>query len=91
MYKDNQYSHASEIAEQMIWKIIEARRKYKGLTIEKLGSMVGLDQSNYSRYKNGHVSVPLKVILSICGALELNPYLIPKELDKNDKNFIHFN
>ena len=91
MSKDNKYSHASIMAEQMIWKFIEARRQDKGLSIEQLGSMVGLSKGNYSRYKNGHVQVPLRVILSICGALELRPFLVPAENDDSEYERIFFN
>lgn len=33
----------------------------------------------------------LENFLKICGALEIRPYLIPKEDDSNQMNYMHFN
>lgn len=35
--------------------------------------------------------MPLNMYLEICGALELNPYLIPKEIDTIKKQTMFFN
>lgn len=51
-----------------------------------LSKKSGVSQSLLSDYWSGKVDLSLINYYRICGALELRPYLIPKDLDRN-KNF----
>lgn len=50
---------------------IEGQMAYKGLRQEDLGPLVGVDQSNISRYLRGKMSLPTSVGNSLYKALEL--------------------
>jgi transcriptional regulator with XRE-family HTH domain len=56
-----------------------------------LANKSGLSQSLLSDYWTGKVDMSLINYYRICGALELRPYLIPKELDKNNIRNVDFN
>jgi predicted transcriptional regulator len=56
-----------------------------------LANKSGVSQSLLSDYWTGKVDMSLLNYYRICGALELRPYLIPKEIDKNDINNYDFN
>ena len=44
----------------------------------------------YDNFKKKN-KISLLNFFKICAALDLNPYLVPKEMDENDKDYIHFN
>lgn len=71
-------------------KYIRGRMKEKKVTLKKLSETIGLNASTLNRnFKDrtmSHIT-----FLKICGVLEINPYLIPKEANNDYMNRINFN
>ena len=53
---------------------IKVSRGLKGLTLQKVADMVGVDRSTIQRYETGGiVLIKMPVLESICKALDVNP------------------
>ena len=72
-------------------KFLLERRDDIGISHYEIAKRTGLPQSTVDRSLSGEVIPSVVIYYQILGALELNPYLIPKEIDRNKKNRIFFN
>ena len=87
-------SHQNAAAEG--WKILRSfivqRQKELDVTDYRLAKLTGLQQSTISRYMSGQSEPGIVNFLAILGALNLRPYIVPSELDKDQEfNRIFFN
>lgn len=85
------YDNSANVGSDMIFKFIKERMKDKKITQKRLSELIGVNESTLIRNFKKETEMLLSTYLKICGALELNPYLIPKEMDKNDFERIFFN
>jgi len=85
------YKNSSEVAQDFILSYFKDRMKEKKISQEKLAEILDVGVTTLWRYFNKKTPMPLNVYLEICGALELRPYLIPAEMDKNDIQRMFFN
>lgn len=69
MAKSYDYEH---IVENLGQKLREIRKK-KGMTLRSVSDLIGMEESNYSRFELNSASTnpTLKTILSICNALDI--------------------
>lgn len=88
--KEN-YNMASHEAEKMIRKYIEDRMAEKGITRYRLQKMTDLNRTTIARWLDGETSITMGNFLKILGVLEIRPYLIPAEMDKNEMVRMFFN
>ena len=51
---------------------IKEVRKAKGITQAKLASIIGMEQTQYSRYERGENKIKVNVLIDICKALEVS-------------------
>ncbi|CAL67368.1 helix-turn-helix domain-containing protein [Christiangramia forsetii] len=85
------FDKSSDVATDMIFKFIKDRMKEKQITQFELAEMIGINESTLIRNFKKETAMPLATYLKICGALELRPYLIPAEADKNYMQRMFFN
>ena len=53
-------------------KRIKEVRKEKGLTQAKLSKIIGMEQTQYSRYERGENEIKVNVLIDICKALNVS-------------------
>ncbi len=85
------YKNSSDMGYDLILSFLSDRMEEKQITKYRLSKLTEIPESTISRYFSKKVSMSLTNFLKICGALEIRPYLIPKEDDSNKLNFINFN
>lgn len=85
------YKQASEMGQDLIFKYLKDRMKEKKVTQNKLSEIINVSVTTLIRYFKKETPMPLGVYLEICGALDLNPYLIPKESDNREMHRMFFN
>lgn len=77
------YNMASQEAEKMIRKFIQERMEEKEISQYKLAQLTDLAESTLSRWMKGESNISLINFLKVLGALEIRPYFVPSEMDKN--------
>lgn len=80
------YNYSSEVGRDLIFKFIKERMKEKKITQKALAQMIDVNQSTLVRNFNKETEMLLTTFLKICGALDINPYLVPKEVDEIPKS-----
>jgi transcriptional regulator with XRE-family HTH domain len=85
------YKLASEMGHNLIMAYLKKRMKEKKVTQNKLAEILNVSVTTLIRYFKKETQMPLGVYLEICGALELRPYLIPKESDNTEMQRMFFN
>ncbi len=78
---------------------IKEVRKEKGITQEKIANMIGMNQTQYSRYERGENEIKVNVLIDICKALKVSAdYILeltddptPRTPSKHIKNNIEIN
>jgi len=74
-----------------IFSFIKERMKEKNISQLKLSELIDLNESTLIRNFKGETEMLLITYLKICGALEINPYMIPKENDNSEFHRMFFN
>jgi transcriptional regulator with XRE-family HTH domain len=85
------YNMSSDFGKQLIFDFIKERMKDKKITQLRLSELIEINESTLIRNLKGETEMLLTTYLKICGALELRPYLIPSEIDKNEFKRLFFN
>lgn len=85
------FDKSADMGKQMIFKFIKERMKEKQISQIKLSEIIGVDESTLIRNLKSDTEMPVATLLKICGALELRPYFIPAEIDKNEMIKMFFN
>jgi len=85
------YNMSSDFGKQLIFDFIKERMKDKKITQLRLSELIEINESTLIRNLKGETEMVLTTYLKICGALELRPYLIPSEIDKNEFKRLFFN
>ena len=86
------YDKSADRGTQLIMKkFLPDRMEDLGITQYRLAQILDVNRSTVKRWFDGDVNISLHDFLRICGALNLNPYLVPKEGDDTPKNYEHFN
>jgi transcriptional regulator with XRE-family HTH domain len=91
MGKNTNYLAAAKESQKITINYWQECLDEDGHTRYWLANKSGVSQSMLSDYWSGKVDMSLINYYRICGALELRPYLIPKELDDNDITNVGFN
>jgi len=85
------YKQASEVGQDMILTYLKDRMKEKKISKVKLAEILQIGVTTLWRYFTKKTPMPLGVYLEICGALDLRPYLIPRENHNTEMQRIFFN
>lgn len=85
------FDKSTNMATDIIFNFIKKRMKEKGISQYKLAEMIGINESTLIRNFKKDTEMSLPTFLKICGALDVRPYLVNKELDDNELDYIHFN
>lgn len=85
------FDNSAEIGEQLIIKLLYERMQEKKYSQKRLSELVGLSEDTINRYFNRQTKIPLPNLLKICGALGLQPFLIPAEISKTEFKRMFFN
>ncbi|MBO2546109.1 helix-turn-helix transcriptional regulator [Salegentibacter sp. BDJ18] len=85
------YDNSVNVGKQLIFKFLKDRMKEKKISQFQLSEMISVNESTLVRNFKGDTEMLLSTYLKICGALELRPYLIPKEADDTKMNTMDFN
>lgn len=85
------YKEASGFGQDLILSYLKKRMKENKITQNRLAEILQISVTTLIRYFKKETSMPLGIYLEICGALELRPYLIPKENDTTEMHRIFFN
>lgn len=85
------YKHASTEGQKIVLSFFKKRMKEKGITQKELSEILKVGVTTLIRYLKIETPMPFGIYLEICGALELRPYLVPKELDDTQMNYVDFN
>lgn len=69
------------------------KKRMKELKIDQktLAKMIDVNESTLIRNFKRETEMSHITFLKICGALKLNPYLVPKELNQDEFQRIYFN
>lgn len=78
------YDNASSYGFDLQIKFIKDRMKEKNIKLYQLAELVGVNQSTLVRNFKKDTEMYHSTFLKICGALEINPFLIPKELTREE-------
>lgn len=70
-------------------EMIRRERKKKGLSMKKLGSMIGVSEQAISQYERGLRRIPLEIILKISDSLEVELNKIYEADDKTIHDIIN--
>jgi len=85
------YNISSKMGKDPIFSFIKERMKEKNISQLKLSELIDLNESTLIRNFKGETEMLLITYLKICGALEINPYMIPKENDNSEFHRMFFN
>jgi len=85
------YNNSSKMGKELIFSFIKERMKEKNISQLKLAELIDLNESTLIRNFKGETEMLLITYLKICGALEINPYMIPKENDNSEFHRMFFN
>lgn len=86
-----QYDNSAKMAIQITFKFLKERMKEKKISQYRLSKTTGISEGSLSGYFNGINEMSLSNYFKICGALELQPFLVPKEDGGEMPNRIDFN
>lgn len=78
------FDNSADFGKQMIFNFIKERMKEKKISQYKLSKLTGIPENTLSQNFNNQSEMSLSNFLKILGALELNPFFIPKEIDKTE-------
>jgi transcriptional regulator with XRE-family HTH domain len=85
------FNKSADAGMDIVFSFIKERMKARNMPQYKLAKIVGVSEGTLIRNFSKETEMSLRTYLKICGALELNPYLIPKEMDKTDFIRMYFN
>ncbi|NCT13836.1 MAG: helix-turn-helix transcriptional regulator [Flavobacteriales bacterium] len=85
------YNNSSKMGKELIFSFMKERMKEKNISQLKLAELIDLNESTLIRNFKGETEMLLITYLKICGALEINPYMIPKENDNSEFHRMFFN
>ncbi|MEG2078335.1 helix-turn-helix domain-containing protein [Chryseobacterium sp.] len=85
------FDNSADMGKQMIFKFIKERMEEKKITEFELANLTGVPRSTLNRNFKGETEITFSTILKICGALEIRPYFVPAEIDKNEFKRLFFN
>jgi DNA-binding Xre family transcriptional regulator len=86
------YNQAAKTGFQMEIQFLKERMKVKKISLKKLSELTEVSTSTLTRNFNRETEMLHITFLKICGALEVQPWLVPREVSK-DESFkrIYFN
>lgn len=84
------FNQSADFGKQLIFKFLKERMKEKGISQYKLAQLTEVKEATLSQNFNNISEMSLTTFLKICGALEINPFLVPKELNKKDMQRLFF-
>ncbi|MCT4228728.1 helix-turn-helix transcriptional regulator [Elizabethkingia anophelis] len=84
------FDNSADMGKQIIFKFIKERMEEKNISSGKLASLIGVERSTLNRNLENETEMTVSTLLKICGALELRPYFIPSEIDKNELQRMFF-
>ena len=85
------FDNAANMGFDIQMKFINDRMNILGITRYQLSKLIDVSESTLSNNFRRKTEMSHLTFLKICGALDLNPYLVPKELNQDDFQRIYFN
>ena len=78
------HNNIGQVGEKKIGKVIKKYRKMKGITLEQLANMIGLNPTVLSNIENGTVEIQIFILKKIANALGITVDEIIEEAEKED-------
>ena len=85
------YKQNSKIGQDLILTYFSDRMKDKKINKEQLADILNISVTTLWRYFKKKSPMPLGVYLEICAALDVRPYLIPRENDNTEMKQMFLN
>jgi DNA-binding Xre family transcriptional regulator len=85
------YNKAAEMGFDLQITFFKERMKDLKISQKKLADLIEINESTLIRNFKKETEMSHLTFLKICGALEINPYLVPKEMNNDEFQRIHFN
>ena len=85
------YKKNSKIGHDLILTYFSDRMKSKKINKEQLAQTLEISVTTLWRYFKKKSPMPLGVYLEICAALDVRPYLIPRESDNTEMKQMFLN
>jgi len=85
------FDNAANVGFDLQIKYFRERMKELKIPQYKLAEMVGISELTLIRNFKKETEMAHTTFLKICGALQINPYLVPKEIDKTEFLKMYFN
>lgn len=85
------YDNSAKVAMDITFKFLKDQMKEKGISQFQLSEIIGINESTLIRNFKKDTEMSLSTYFKICGALELQPYLVAKEDGEEMPNRINFN
>lgn len=85
------FNMAANEAENMTRQFILDRMDELGVTRYELQKLTEIHRSTIGRWLDGETSITFNNYLKILGALQIRPYLVPAEMDRNEIQRMFFN
>lgn len=85
------FDNSAQVAIDLTYKFLKERMEAMGISQYRLSKLTGISEGSLSGYFNKVNEMSLSNYFKICGALELQPYLVAKEDGDEMPNRINFN
>lgn len=85
------FNMAANEGEKLTRQFILDRMDNLGVTRYRLQQLTGINRTTVARWLDGETSISFNNYLKILGALDIRPYLVPAEMDKNEIVRMFFN
>ena len=85
------YKQNSRLGQDLILTYFSDRMKSKKISKEQLAQTLEISVTTLWRYFKKKSPMPLGIYLEICGALDVRPYLIPRENDNTEMKQMFLN
>lgn len=87
----NKYNVHNEIIKEALTQIgafMKSAREDKGLFQKELAHKMNVLNDHISRVENGKIGYTMEFFLSWCAHLDINPFLVPKEVNPVNLEYI---
>ena len=70
------------VQSNLIGKVIQSRRKSKGMSQEVLSGLAGLDRTHFSKIERGLRSPTIDTLFRIANALDISPHELIADIEE---------
>lgn len=85
------FDNPAQMGKNIILQFLRDRMQQRNMSIQSVADKTGIPRPTLSRNLSGETEITLDNFLKVLGALEIRPYFVPSEEDKNEMERIFFN